>query len=158
MAVTVDVDSIGALLRSRTVDIYGNELGTFNADTRPTHDEVVSIGTGIMNEVVGTFSNCPNAPEADVQRIVNLRIAAQIELTYYPEQSKIAQGTRGTSLSTYGALAEEAATIYRTTRRTWCPLSGDADKGGDGGVLISKPKLRSDWATVRPIIGYATRW
>lgn len=97
---TPAVNDIGALARTRTVDSNGNETGTFSASTRPTDTNVNSLITDAVGEtelVVG--SNIPDAPgdtsdpsydkdalRKAAVRIVALRAAALVELSYFPEQ------------------------------------------------------------------------
>lgn len=137
MAVTVDLSAIGAMLRSRTVDQYGAEQGTFNTDTRPTAAQVTSLGTPIVTSVVGLFSTCTSIPEAVVQRLATLKICMQIELTYFPEQ--VTSGR-----SAYPAMKDLFDDEYASSRETFCPNAGDGQPGGEGGVFIGRPVQYTD--------------
>lgn len=82
------VDDVAAIIRTRTKDSNGNEVGTFNADTRPTADQVTyTIGQQVVliHQQVGYVGDgC-----ADLARqCVALGAAAEIELSYFPEQSR----------------------------------------------------------------------
>jgi hypothetical protein len=82
------VDDVAAIIRTRTKDSNGNEIGTFNADTRPTADQVTyTIGQQVVliHQRVGYVGDgC-----ADLARqCVALGAAAEIELSYFPEQSR----------------------------------------------------------------------
>jgi hypothetical protein len=97
---TPSVTDVGALARARTVDAQGRELGTFTPDTRPTASEVGTMISEAVNEasvVIGnTIPDAPGDPTAvgydkdalrkAALRIVALRAAALVELSYFPEQ------------------------------------------------------------------------
>lgn len=105
---TPTVTEVAALLRARTRDSLGNEVGTFNANTSPTLAEAESIiATTVrsLSSVVG--ADIPNAPDPDgagdvdalrdsAQHLATLKAAMLIELSYYPEQI-------GTDRSPYNA-------------------------------------------------------
>jgi hypothetical protein len=81
------VAAVGALLRSRTVDRGGNELGTFTAETRPTGDQV----TDLIAQAGGTAASWAGADLAEpiwpmAAAYVAIRAALLVELTYFPEQ------------------------------------------------------------------------
>jgi hypothetical protein len=80
-------DDVAALLRARTKDLYGNELGVFNANTRPTDAEVEQLISMSYAEVLGhvggdVFYPCAQPGTA----LVALRAAMWVELSYFPEQ------------------------------------------------------------------------
>lgn len=81
------VQDVADRLRARTKDRDGNEVGTFNANTRPTDTQV----DGLINKagadvamVVG--SDIPNAVWDDAKDVVSLRAALLVELSFFPEQ------------------------------------------------------------------------
>jgi hypothetical protein len=81
------VTDVAALIRTRTRDMHGNELGTFNEDTTPTAANVDSIIDGAVRWVqqrVG-MEVC-EAVVGMVRDTVALRAAMQVELTFFPEQ------------------------------------------------------------------------
>jgi hypothetical protein len=80
-------DDVATILRARTKDLTGTELGTFTADTRPTDTEVARIIDLAYAEVTGRCglyigSSCA----AGAKSLVVIRAAAWIELSYFPEQ------------------------------------------------------------------------
>lgn len=81
---------VGALLRARTKDVNGNELGTFNSDTRPTDEEVDLIIGNASSDVyaeLGEVDALENESlQTAVSRLIALRAAMLIELSYFPEQ------------------------------------------------------------------------
>lgn len=81
-------DVVGAILRTRTKDTNGNEIGTFDENTRPNGVEVASLilqGAGDLALAVGT----PDLPDTlwdSARTVAAYRTACLIELTYFPEQ------------------------------------------------------------------------
>jgi hypothetical protein len=81
------VSDVGALLRARTKDQYGNELGTFTDETRPTETEVINLIDVAAREVTSTTdTDIPPLANEDVAKLIAMRAAMLIELSYYPEQ------------------------------------------------------------------------
>lgn len=84
---TPSVADVAAILRSRTKDTSGNELGTFTADTRPTGSQVVDIISLAVGDVVTLIG-----PDVDVSlqgaaaSLATLGAAMKVELSFYPEQ------------------------------------------------------------------------
>lgn len=90
---TPNVADVGDVLRARTKDRSGNEVGTFTPDTRPTDTQV----EGLINKALGdvamrTGSDLPQAVWADAKSVATTRAAMLVELGYFPEQIN-----RGTS-------------------------------------------------------------
>jgi hypothetical protein len=88
----VGVDEVGALLRARTKDTLGNEIGTFTPDTRPTDTQVTNLivqATGHVKARIGgelCESGRAAGLEADANRLIALYAAMLVELSYFPEQ------------------------------------------------------------------------
>jgi len=81
------LSQVGALVRTRTKDSSGNELGTFNDDTRPTDDDVQEL----IQQAVDTFvlrggTEIPPELYPEVQRLIATRAAMLVEISYFPEQ------------------------------------------------------------------------
>lgn len=84
---TPTVDAVGAILRTRTRDRNGNEIGTFNEDTVPTGDQVVSLITTAAGDLALAVG--PDLPEAVWQQassVATYRAAMLVEITFFPEQ------------------------------------------------------------------------
>lgn len=91
------VEIVSALVRARTRDDLGNELGVFTSTTRPTaigvmqlweqEAALVGLSTGRLSEL-----SCPSADEIRKggQQVVAKRVAAIIEASYRPDE--VAQG------------------------------------------------------------------
>lgn len=81
------VSQVGALIRSRTKDTAGNELGTFTDDTRPTYDQVTELIQSAVNTLslrIGSEISPQLVDEAS--RLAALRAAMLVEVSYFPEQ------------------------------------------------------------------------
>jgi hypothetical protein len=81
------VAEIGTLLRARTKDLTGNELGTFTTATRPTDTEVSALiaqATDALVDAVGV-STVTLLPQA-ARHVLTLEVACMIEASYFPEQ------------------------------------------------------------------------
>lgn len=81
------LNQVGALVRTRTKDSSGNELGTFNEDTRPTSQDVQEL----IQQATDTFvvrggTEIPPELFQEVQRLIALRAAMLVEISYFPEQ------------------------------------------------------------------------
>jgi hypothetical protein len=83
----VGVDAVGSLLRARTRDTQGNEVGTFTGDTRPTDTQVshlINTSLGDVSSVVGV--DLLEGFWAQAAAVVSYRAAMLTELSYFPEQ------------------------------------------------------------------------
>lgn len=83
---TPTIDEVASLIRARTKDVNGNELGTFTADTRPTD---VQAQQAIDNQVILLHAHVGVVGDgcSDLARMAAaLGAAAEIELSYFPEQ------------------------------------------------------------------------
>lgn len=90
---TPTLEAVGSLLRARTVDTNGNELGTFTAATRPTANQVEDIIVMAVDEVaVALAGDAPERLWGAAGSLATYRAAMLVELSYFPEQ--VAQGGR----------------------------------------------------------------
>lgn len=86
--ITCSVDDVAAIIRARTKDSAGNEVGTFTSATRPTD---VQAQQAIDHAVVMVHTAVAYIGDvcSDLARgCVALGAAAEIELSYFPEQSR----------------------------------------------------------------------
>jgi hypothetical protein len=83
-----DLDEVGALLRARTKDDVGQELGTFTEATRPTDENVLELIRQACDDVLGLFTveDVPASSQTMCRRAAALRTALSIEISYFPEQ------------------------------------------------------------------------
>jgi hypothetical protein len=82
------IDDVAALIRARTKDSNGNEVGTFTVLTRPTDaqaQEAIDHQVVMVHTKVGYVGDgC-----AELARgVVAIGAAAEIELSYFPEQAR----------------------------------------------------------------------
>jgi hypothetical protein len=89
VSLTPTVDDVAAIIRARTKDRNGNEIGTFSEDTRPTAaqaQEAIDHAVILVHQKVGPIGD---GQCGDLARIAAaIGAAAEIELSYYPEQSR----------------------------------------------------------------------
>jgi len=81
------VDDVAALIRARTKDASGNELGTFTDQTRPTDAEVeqlITNGCAKIATLVGW--SFPSDAEPEATHLAALWTACEVEQSYWPEQ------------------------------------------------------------------------
>jgi len=96
---------IGAIMRARTKTVNGDEIGTFNDETRPTGEEVNRIILQAANDVTAPIdTDIPVAAYRWAQQAIIYRSAKLIEISYFPEQ--IATGR--SPYPEYNALFDEA--------------------------------------------------
>jgi hypothetical protein len=97
------VDQVALLLRARTKDSQGNEVGTFDADTRPTDLECeaqIDAAMGLVGVRFPPSSGMTAEQVTAFQALVAYRAAMRIEKSYFPEQVR-------TDRSAYAQLREE---------------------------------------------------
>jgi hypothetical protein len=85
---TPELEDVGALLRARTKDTYGAELGTFDENTRPTAEEVTALinrGVAKVANKIGT-NPCTDELKEQAKDLASLYTAMLVELSYFPEQ------------------------------------------------------------------------
>lgn len=81
------VAAVGSILRARTRDTQGNELGTFTADTRPTADQVLSLlNTAVGDLAAAVGADLPAAVWPQAAVVASYKAAMLVELSYFPEQ------------------------------------------------------------------------
>ncbi|HEX3455224.1 MAG TPA: hypothetical protein VHS03_11400 [Gaiellaceae bacterium] len=81
------VDDVAALIRARTKDASGNEIGTFTDQTRPTDAEVEQLITNGMAKIASYVGwTLPPDAEAEANHLAAIVTACEVELSYWPEQ------------------------------------------------------------------------
>lgn len=120
----VQVRDVGSILRSRTKDTEGNELGTFTENTRPTEEQVLSLinnAVGDLSSAVG--SDIPEAYWAQAAAVAVYKTAMLVELSYFPEQ--VAQG-RSPYEQLKGVYSEALANLKAALNEAGENVPGDA--------------------------------
>jgi hypothetical protein len=77
---------VGAVLRSRTKDTNGNELGTFTNDTRPTDSQVIELIETTVSDLSSDVGSVPDELQDAARRLSAIGAAMLVELSYFSEQ------------------------------------------------------------------------
>jgi hypothetical protein len=82
------LDDVASLIRARTVDVNGNELGTFTpTTTRPTDDQVSNlVGQAVRDVGAIVGETVPEKIRPEVARVAAIRAAMLVELSFFPSQ------------------------------------------------------------------------
>jgi len=81
---------VSAILRARTYDTNSEEVGEFNADTRPTDTEVEQdLIPQACQDVELSVGRVPGELLEVARGVAAVRSAAEIERSYLPEQSEL---------------------------------------------------------------------
>lgn len=115
------IATVAALLRARTKGetsggIEDDEVGTFDATTRPTHiqaEEMIRMAAGFLIKCTGPW--LPESLRPLSRSVVSLRAAMLIELSYWPEQVETEQ-------SPY----EHIRDLYLEVQPTLCEMAADS--------------------------------
>lgn len=146
---TPGVDDVGSILRARTKDTSGNELGTFTPETRPTADQVTSLIAQAAGDVTGAISkdpaDMPTKAHGPFKSVATVGAAMLVELSYFPEQV-------ATGRSPYDQLAELYATRLGRLRGL-LGLDGDGTTGPTSAPSFAFP-MKGD----PELIGRRTQW
>lgn len=95
---TPTLADVGAIMRARTRDDTGTELGTFTTATRPTDAEVTTLIAHAVDLVAAKVgADVPTAWRASAKRTAALLAATLIEGAYWPENT----GESGQSARTH---------------------------------------------------------
>ena len=82
------INDVAALMRARTKDDQGNELGEFTTATRPTAVEVAVLIDGAVADVrIRVGDSIPSRLWPAAKQAAALKTAAAIERAYWPEQA-----------------------------------------------------------------------
>ena len=79
-----------AHLMARTRDKHGNLLGRFTNDTSIQYNQAVGAIDDAVKEVMEGFGSVAEAGDADaIRKVIMLLAAANLEASYFPEQSAV---------------------------------------------------------------------
>lgn len=132
---TPEVREIATLVRARTKDRFGAEVGTFNEDTKPNGEQASEMIQSAVQELAPSFGqDIPDALRGERDELrrgaktcVSLLAAMNIEMSLYPEQVS-------RNLSSYGALEARFRRLFPLIRDAIAEAggatSGDATAGG----------------------------
>ena len=126
------IDDVAALLRARTKDTNGNELGTFTDQTRPNAEQAqLQIDAAQALVLTRLPADIPARYGDAVAALVAYRAALRIEKSYFPEQIASAR-------SAYEQLYQE----YTDDLQALLDALADA---GDGGYGTAGHRAHSEW-------------
>jgi hypothetical protein len=142
---TPTVEDVAALIRARTKDNNGNEVGTFNEATRPTVEqaqEAIDHAMAALHEKVGSIGpSCSSV----TRMAATYGAAAEIELSYFPEQAR-------TDRSPYSFLLNRYEQLLLGVQECVLGNLPDYEEGGGSGrtgsVLVTSAAV-NDYYTGR---------
>jgi hypothetical protein len=140
---------VAAVLRARTKDLVGDELGDFTADTRPTGTEVDQLIGLAYDEVVGYVGVYLGDRCAGLARsLVVIRTAWWIEGSYFPEQVRSDRTVRDDFAGQWAAGLEALVACVEGN------LPGAVDGDGTATVAVGLGMINvHGWTSVRPPFG-----
>lgn len=81
------IEEVGSILRARTLDNNGAEVGTFNAATRPTGGQVDDLIDQACADIIDACGHTiPKDLQDNAAYTASIGAALLIEIGYYPEQ------------------------------------------------------------------------
>ena len=138
------VSDVGALLRARTKDTMGNELGTFTDATRPNTQQVISIIRTATSDVIALIGNdLPARFYGDAAALATIGAAMLVELSFFPEQ--VASGR--SPYEQFKELYDSRLTALQTA------IAADDDSSTTGGAANAWFGFDDG-----PVIGRSTIW
>jgi hypothetical protein len=140
---------VGAVLRSRTKDTNGNELGTFTSDTRPTDSGVNDLIETAVADLASDVGTVPDELQDAARRLAAIGAAILVEQSYFQEQIN-------TDRSPYRELVEWYDKRFARLKKQ----IEDVNAGGDVGGADSAENLLPVYAfpNVCNPLGLETQW
>ena len=130
----MEVEMVAALVRSRTRDKLGNELGVFTDQTRPTAQQVIDLYTAeaaMVSLTTGQLEvltcDSVDAIRRGAMQVIAKRVAAIIEASFRPDE--LAQGRTVADFYQGDGDADLAALTAAADR---CRAETPGDEGGGG--------------------------
>lgn len=146
---------LGAVLRARTKDDVGNELGTFTDATRPNAEQTQELIDQAVDETRDEHGDPDRSDIRDPTQLYTaykrqaiLSAAMQVELTYFPEQ--VAAGR-----SPYPQLEILRERQSKIVAKAVGELAGEAEVGSadDGRLPVWNFPVQGNG-----MVGWSTRW
>lgn len=132
------VEQVALLIRARTKDTFGNEVGTFDSDTRPTDvqvEEQIDAAMALVGVRFPATSGMTAEQVSAFAALVAYRAALRIEKSYFPEQVR-------SDRSAYPQLREEYLDDLQAFTNA---LAGG---GGDGMVYPIQSAPVGSWTSI----------
>lgn len=150
------VGDVALLMQSRTKTRGGGEAGTFTDATRPTAAQVsqqilLAADELYGSSAIGPWLGMPVAVQPKAERVVARLTAANVELTYWPEQTttRTGQSPYQSHMERFREMREElVAAIYDA--RTDGTLTG-----GTGGGLLPRATFPENQGG---LVGWSSTW
>jgi hypothetical protein len=136
------VDDVAALILARTKNEFGDEVGTFNSETRPTDTEVnrlIALATSEVDSVVD-LDDVPVEAYNDVEAVIATRTAMLIERSYFPEQVETNRSPYLALERDYNALIAQLLTAVE--REAIEAITGEAPMGNRPVYAFPPAELR----------------
>jgi hypothetical protein len=137
---------VAAIMRARTKTVDGDEIGTFNDETRPTGEQVNRIIIQASSDVTALVdTDIPEGAYRYAKQAIIYRTAKLIEISYFPEQ--IATGR--SPYPEYNALFDEALTWLQQAvgRETEEETMGENILPGQPFWTFPGPEVLVGWRT-----------
>lgn len=125
-------DQVAQLLRARTKNSSGEEVGAWTSDTRPTLAEINGIIATAVNDLASSIGPVvPDACSSGATGTAALLAAMLVELSYYPEQVR----SDRSAYQEYKALYDgQVVALQRCVE-----AGGGGEGGGEGYTYYSLP-------------------
>ena len=120
------VDDVAALIRARTKDSNGVEIGTFDDTTRPTAEQAQEAIDHAVTALYEKVASIGDPCTAIGKLAATYGAAAEIELSYFPEQAR-------TDRSPYQFLLQRYEQLLTGVEQ--CVLGNLPGEDGDDGVV-----------------------
>jgi hypothetical protein len=135
--ITPSVADVAALLRARTKDVNGVEIGTFNDDTRPTSSQAITLINEAVADIQARMGLSPPPELAGAGKSAAAMMAAcLIELSYFPEQVR----SDRSAFESYWTLLQNKITALQ-----------EASRGLDPGAnIVSSTPIEVPWIDYIP--------
>lgn len=135
--ITPSVADVAALLRARTKDVNGSEVGTFNDDTRPTSSQVITLIGEAVGDIQARMGTSPPPELAGAGKSAAAMLTAcLVELSYFPEQVR----SDRSAFEQYWTLLQNKITALQDAARGLEP----------GGNLVSSSRIEVPWVDYVP--------
>jgi hypothetical protein len=139
--ITPSVADVAALLRARTKDVNGEEIGTINDDTRPTSAQVITLIDEAVGDIEARMGPTPPEELAGAGKsAAAMMTACLVQLSYFPEQ---VQSNRS-AYQEYWELLQSKITALQEAARGVEP----------GANLVTSTRIEVPWVDYSPATLY----
>lgn len=142
---TPTASQVADLIRARTVDTDGHEIGAFTSATRPTDTQVQGlIGQATMLVGAKVGADLPVALRGYATHLAALRAAMLVEMSYWPEQVNDA----ASPYQQLSQIADELSTALTAALEGESTAAPSASRGGWASVPATTVTALSSAETV----------